>query len=61
MAEVVRMTARRPFWLKPNHRVAIGQVFHASPALAERLARRGDAAAEPEPVKTRRRPRKAAP
>lgn len=61
MADSIRMSARRPFRLTPQHRVVIGEVFYVSPGLAERLARRGDAMAEPEPAKPRRRAKKAAP
>jgi hypothetical protein len=60
MAEVVRMIARRRFWLTPKRRLTSGEAFHDSPGLAERLARRGDEAPEPERVRPTRK-RKQAP
>lgn len=51
MADLVRMCARRRFKIAPQQRLLAGDVFHVSPALAERLIRRGDAVAQPEPAK----------
>lgn len=51
----VKMCARRRFRLTPKRQVTAGETFHVSPALAERLIRRGDAVAQPEPTPRRKR------
>ena len=60
MADLVRMSARRPFRLTPKRRLTIGEAFEVSAGLAARLVRRGDAEAAPLAAKPRRK-RKQAP
>lgn len=66
MADQIRMSARRRFWLTPQRRPFVGDVFYVSPRLAERLVQRGDAEhapapmLEPEPVRLRRKRKKPA-
>lgn len=56
---LMRMRACRRFPLTPKRKLVIGETFHVSAQLAERLVRRGDAEADPEPVKPRRKGGKA--